>query len=474
MSATLYQFGLNNSVGAAQLTAFFQLLRIDTHVGVSESSLRQRLKQMEASTVTYQQVCEDSATVPSSARTVASDETFFHKLTILVMMDLPSGYILLEKFAVNRRFETWQAETDARLSEMGLTVRHAVSDRASALIKLARDSFGCVAGADLFHVVYDLGRWLSTPLACKTRQALAYKHEIQALLEKEQGKQKHCNHREVGRLQALVVYATKQHDTCLAVQQTWKQHRQAVSHCLHPFNLSTGSRQDETTVLTILQQEATAIGAFAEKQGIPDPKERLHKFRRQHEDLSQHVGVWWLWINTLLMELQAEPDLQAWITDRLMPVVYWHDWAERTQTATDRKLYRIAWENARQAFDENAFTQAQSAETVEHWLAWCTDKIRHFQRSSSAVEGRNGYLSQMYHNRRGLTENRLAALTVIHNYAKYHPDGSTPASRLYETEFPDLFEWLLKEAEVLPLPRKRRAKKKSNPLIQKKCPALSG
>ncbi|HRE87453.1 MAG TPA: DUF6399 domain-containing protein, partial [Accumulibacter sp.] len=37
---------------------------------------------------------------------------------------------------------------------------------------------------------------------------------------------------------------------------------------------------------------------------------------------------------------------------------------------------------------------------------WCDSS---FHRSSSAVEGRNGRLSQLYHNGRGLTKSRLAA-----------------------------------------------------------------
>jgi len=39
-----------------------------------------------------------------------------------------------------------------------------------------------------------------------------------------------------------------------------------------------------------------------------------------------------------------------------------------------------------------------------------------FQRTSSAVEGRNGYLSRLHHSHRGFTEQTLKVLTVIHNF----------------------------------------------------------
>ena len=97
--------------------------------------------------------------------------------------------------------------------------------------------------------------------------------------------------------------------------------------------------------------------------------------------------------------------------------------------------------------------------------------VRQFHRSSSAAEGRNGRLSQLYHNGRGLTENRLAALTVIHNYDLRRADGTTAAQRLFGSPFPDVFEWLISQMGDLPLPRKPRERIKHNPLIFHAVPA---
>ena len=49
--------------------------------------------------------------------------------------------VLEQEVAEARDFETWQARSQKRLSALGLTVGHAVSDRASALIKLALEGF---------------------------------------------------------------------------------------------------------------------------------------------------------------------------------------------------------------------------------------------------------------------------------------------------------------------------------------------
>jgi hypothetical protein len=82
--------------------------------------------------------------------------------------------------------------------------------------------------------------------------------------------------------------------------------------------------------------------------------------------------------------------------------------------------------------------------------------IAKFQRASSAVEGRNGFLSQMHHNGRGISGRRLKVLTVIHNFVIRRPDETAAAQRLYETDFPDLFEWLITQMPELPLSMQRR------------------
>jgi len=178
-----------------------------------------------------------------------------------------------------------------------------------------------------------------------------------------------------------------------------------------------------------------------------------------------NIYAWWLWVNSLLTDTEAVPPLQHWIKHQLLPVVYWHHQQQQTQKKGQREAFQQAWEQASQRLAQASLTRQLPNDQLLHWQAWCEDKVRHFHRASSAVEGRNGCLAQMYHNGRGLTDKRLMALTVIHNYGIHREDGSTAASRLFEAPFPDLFEWLLPQMGELPLPRKRRAKGKPNPLM---------
>jgi hypothetical protein len=90
------------------------------------------------------------------------------------------------------------------------------------------------------------------------------------------------------------------------------------------------------------------------------------------------------------------------------------------------------------------------------WQAWAGEHARAFQRASSAVEGRNGYLSQMQHNQRGLPMRRYQVWTVLHNFDCRAADGTTPASRFFRRSFPNLFESVLSQIDALPMPRQRR------------------
>ena len=77
-----------------------------------------------------------------------------------------------------------------------------------------------------------------------------------------------------------------------------------------------------------------------------------------------------------------------------------------------------------------------------------------FQRSSSCVEGRNGYLSLLYHGFHRLSPEKLKSLTVIHNFFIKVKDGKIPAEKFFEQKPRDLFEWLLDKTSFPLRPRK--------------------
>jgi hypothetical protein len=82
----------------------------------------------------------------------------------------------------------------------------------------------------------------------------------------------------------------------------------------------------------------------------------------------------------------------------------------------------------------------------------CQDQLHHqaqtladvFQRSSSNVEGRNGYLSLRNHQLRGLERLRKrTCLTTVHNFFLMRPDGTTAAERFFGQKPRSMFAAIL-------------------------------
>jgi len=461
--ATLYIFGLDCHVGADKLAQFFKLIRIDTHVGVSPSALRQQLRNMENLLPLFQQQCENSASVQPRTIVAAMDETFFGDFLILVLMDLSSGYLFLEEISEDRRFDTWYEKAIPRLKALGLEVNHAVSDRAKALIKLAINGFDCPSGADVFHAQQDISKWLGAVLGRRHEQAKTQLETAEALLQKKTDN----NLAEL----VQVVDAERAYKQIKETRADYHENLAGIAEDVHPFSFETKNINRAEQVISSLERRAQVFEKIAQSQAIADLKQTMNKFRNQFDDLAANVETWWLWVMEILTGLSVDEATKNWLIYGLLPTVYWHQQLHKTQNPKQREKYRQAWQQAARNLQADTFTATLPVSEQQRWLEWAEWMARNFHRSSSAVEGRNGYLSQMYHNGRGLTEKRLRALTVIHNFGLKRVDGTTAAKRLFGQSFPDLFSWLMAEMGDLPLPRKGRERVARNPLFLKSVPA---
>ena len=105
--ATIFIFALQGGMGCERISSFFHLLRLQNHVGVSPTALRSLRARMESVIIEYQQRQNEVLSQISSDVEVclAADETFFEGV-ILVMLDLPSGYIFVEEITEDCQYET--------------------------------------------------------------------------------------------------------------------------------------------------------------------------------------------------------------------------------------------------------------------------------------------------------------------------------------------------------------------------------
>jgi Family of unknown function (DUF6399) len=464
--ATVYEFGLKGNQGADRMAEFLKRIRVDSQLGISPSALRTLMGRMEAELVEFQQQQEQQQRSQGGAERdiiASGDETWLGDQLVLVLLELSSGYLLLEEAAADRSYETWAARAQVRVTQLGLRVRHFISDRGKSLIKLATASLGCGAGADLFHAQYGISKWLGCALHGKVGRACKRLKEAEAKLASLKAKE-----REPEKMTAQAQRVQQCQEELRGIeadQQAYSETQRSISAAVHAFSLADNTPQCSAQVEGRLQEQAHRFEQIAKEQALSDKKDAAGKFKRQIKDVASTVDAWWLWTHESLGELRPTPQVRNWLLSSLLPVIYWDQQVHKTQNPDMKKLDETAWRKAQAAYETHPVTLTISKQEVDRWRSWAEWACGNFHRASSAVEGRNGCLSQSYHNGRGLTRNRLAALTAIHNYDTRWDDGSTPAQRLFKEPFPDLFEWLIGQMDALPLPRKARQRIVHNPLI---------
>lgn len=439
--AAVFVFALEGGIGCERLSEFFHLLRLQQHIGVSPSALRQLRTRMEEKILEYQlhvqsQLKQDGREVELCA---AADEKFFDQV-VLVMLDLPSGYILVEELTENRQYPTWQLSTQQALQDFGFKVKYFVSDRAKALVKLALNDLGCPSIADLFHALFELSKSLGWELNC-----LASRIEKQLQLARS-------NHQSA----ELIKQLETEQSLLQSSNRTYQDCFHRISTSLHPFALTDSSPQSSLQVKTLLLREVHQLKALKQAHRLKDQRDSINKFARQVQELAAVVDIWWSWIDGCLGSYQLESSRLDWIKKQLMPAVYWQQQVQRTKTESFKRTYQLAYQQAWDTLMHHPATATVSDTNLQQWLNWASWMVSKFQRSSSPVEGRNGYLSQVYHNRRGLSSRRLKVMTLIHNFHLKRCDGTTAAERLFGKTFPDLFQWVVSQMGELPTPRKPR------------------
>jgi len=465
--AIIYVFGIKGGIGADRLSEFFHCVHLERHVGCSASALHRLRDAFETTLLAYPP--EQLRSLVAFDRRIeicaGADETFFEH-PILVLMDLVSGYIVLEEPAPDRSYATWHERAEQALKPLGLNLRYIVSDRAKALIKLAMEGFSCPSIPDWFHLMRDLNKAMRVSFHLK----LARIEEKR--LQSEQQRQRWQTKGKAAYVeQRLLDHLTMQAASLRADQKTYQSLLHQATQAVHPFVLADSRAQSSTEVETALHQVVTTLNSLRANYTSRNNESEVAKFTRQIPGLVSLVDLWWQWLKQDPVLQSAEPALQSWLLERYLPAVYWHHQLSRTSTPALKAAYQQAFNSAQQQLQPSPMIATLTPAALEYWQRWADDWVSKFQRASSPVEGRNGCLSQLNHCARGTPAQRLKVMTVIHNFDLQRTDGTTAAERLFGSSFPDLFDWAIERSKPLPLPRKSRARSNPKPLILQNVPA---
>jgi hypothetical protein len=282
------------------MSAFFACLHLEQQVGCSPSTLRAVMEQLEALILGTTEGWEREGIAQGQIGPIVGtvDETFLQRM-MLVFMDLISGYVLLEEVATDRTYETWYGRVTARLKPMQTSVLYLVSDRAKALIKLAKTGLKCPSIPDLFHLLHELAKGYSLVIwrQVKTaRQALSRAQERLATCQAEG-----ASEGVIESAQVAVASGEAEVAHWEEVRDTYRGHLEAMSLQVHPWRLTDSTPQSSPEVEAQLAAEVDALQELLESHGLAVKPKVLDKVRKQLAGLAAVVDVWWQTVRHIVL-----------------------------------------------------------------------------------------------------------------------------------------------------------------------------
>jgi len=444
----VYYFGVKEGIGCERLSEFLESVRLGEHVGISPSAIRGLKTQIKQGIIRYSEAqAEKCQQKELTGICVGGDETFFD-LPVLVMMELATGFIFTEAKCENRSYQTWYEQIQQWWTHKGWQCHFMVSDSAPGLIKLALSGLNCASVPDLFHAL----RGLARPIGSGIGRQIARLHKKLTTLQASMVTTTVEDKRQI--LQQSIDIINQELQVVELAQQKYNQALHAITLAVHPFDIDTHQWQLSSTLSSSLNVPLTELSTLALNYGTDKATKAIDTFRTQIPFLAQGIHAWWQWVTQALATQTHVLEIQDWVLCYLLPWFYWQQQADKTRHPELKQRYLQAESHAHRMILDHPITQQMHETDLQRWFVWAQWICSKYQRTSSAIEGRNGCLSRLHHTGRGFSPQTLQVLTIIHNFDTRRTDGTTPAQRLFHQTFPYLFEWVVDDLGDLPLPRK--------------------
>lgn len=416
---------------------FLELTRLNQFVAASYGPHWQVSVALEQAIEAFDQA-EKSRLGPmmkSKQISVCEDETF-HPETCLVAIEPVSNFILLEQYTQDRTAETWTQTLTEATKGLPVEVIQSTSDEGRGLLHHVKKDLGIHHSPDLFHVQHELVKGTSGALASKVRQAARAVEKAPTLVAQ----------------QALAI-ATQQ-------QARAQQSIREISEVYHPYDLQTGAIKSVETVAQALEQSFADLQTVATEAKLSENCfNRIKKAKRVVVAMLATLAFFYLTLKAKVEALALAPEVEQAVYDNLVPAIYLHLVAQKTQVVSQRQLLQTQSQQLLAPLltaDGPLGQLDQKQKTLIEKVAQECAEL--FQRSSSCVEGRNGQLALRHHSLHRLSDRKLTALTAVHNYFVKHPDGTTAAERFFGSKPRNLFEWLLNRVEIPGRPAQKRSR----------------
>ena len=455
--------------GIRLVCLFLHLTGLDRFVAASYGAQQQVNVQIEQAMVTYRhdETARLAQDMPRKDLTVTQDETFTGGLC-LITMDPESNFILVEQLAQARDHVSWNACMAPALAQLNCRVIQSTSDEAPGLLAYVEHYLEAHHSPDLFHVQHELVKAVSGPMATKERAThkavTEAKEQLERLQNDPQSAGNETEKRAPGRpskepvslehAEQALEAASREHARLCEQREQVKASIRGIGHDYHFVDLERGVRRNGQLIASDIQEHIDQIRSVAQQEGLSQRcLERIDKAERVVPKMQGTIEFVSRYVAQQVAQLDVTPPVSFAMHAKLIPA-YYLDRVAGTRSVSDGEPLRELAERLRAPlFEPGGVLNALSSEAQDHLHDEAKRLATVFQRSSSNVEGRNGYLSLRSHQLRGLDlPRKRECFTAIHNFFLPRPDGTTAAERFFGQKPRSMFAAILESVELAPAP----------------------
>jgi len=455
--------------GIRLVCLFLHLTGLNRFVAASYGAQQQINVQIEQAMVAYDQdeTARLAKAMPKKDLTVTQDETFTGGLC-LITIDPDSHFILVEQLAQARDQVSWNDAMAPALAKFNCRVIQSTSDEAPGLLAYVEHYLEAHHSPDLFHVQHELVKAVSGPMATKERAA--YKAVIEAQ-EQLQRLQTHPistgevpDKRRPGRpskepvsleqAQQALESATEEHERLAEQRAKVQQSIRGIGHDYHFVNLERGVRRNGQLIAADMQEHIEQIRTVAQQEGLSQScLERIDKAERVVPKMQGTIEFVSRYVTEQVAQLELTPPTSFVMHAKLIPSYYLDRVAETRSVSDGAPLRDLAERLRTPLFAPGGALSTLSPRAQDYLQDEAQRLAAVFQRSSSNVEGRNGYLSLRSHQLRGLDlPRKRQCFTAMHNFFLTRSDGTTAAERFFGQKPRSMFAAILESVELAPAP----------------------
>ena len=320
----------------------------------------------------------------------------------------------------------------------------------------------------LFHVQHELSKAVSAPMAVKQRAAAKAVAQAEETLKRVQESRDNtngaCAKRSPGRppkaaacpeqVAQDVATARQEHQRLVGQRETVTQSIRAIGRAYHFVDLERGVRRNGKRIAGDIHEQIDTIRTMAQQENFSQAcLDRLEKAERVVPTMQTTIECVSGYVRQQVRQLNLAPSASYAMHAHLIPSCSLERVASTRTITEGAPLRALARRLRTPLFEPGGALDALSPMEQNQLQHKAQTLAEVFQRSSSNVEGRNGYLSLRNHQLRGLDHPRKrACLTAIHNFFLTRADGTTAAERFFGQKPRAMLAAILAAVEIPPAP----------------------